>query len=153
MLLLLVCAVGLIIAQSCAPPAPAKYEPPPEELECGESYPFFVEDMSSPVRVVSGQATGFAVCKKSGLRHRPEARACPTFLPRSKREVLEYIYYRPSSATSYKCTTDEDCSAHPHGYCRYVEPPVGSYCCYVARPMARIRRSRCDVADTGRAAV
>ena len=122
-LLLLGCAAGLTSAQSCAPPPPAKYKPPPEEMACGESTPMLIED----------QPTGFSVCKNSGLRHRPEAKECPSYLPRSKREVLKYIYYGRVSASSYQCTSDEECSVHPHGYCRYLEPPVGSYCAYGCR--------------------
>jgi hypothetical protein len=63
-------------------------------------------------------------CEDTGLRHRETPGACKSNLPRTL--VLE------SWSSSDECLKDSDCTAHPHGYCKYTfrPPTVSNNACH-----------------------
>ncbi|MGK3961732.1 ferritin-like domain-containing protein [Sorangium sp. So ce118] len=88
-----------------------------------DGFPYECKD---PERiVVAGRDTGYVRCA-GGWTHRAEVVDCPSALPREK------ACSEPSGAAG-GCTTDADCTEHPHGYCNAAtggEMLPGCFCHY-----------------------
>lgn len=68
---------------------------------------------SKPHRGVNGVDTGLAECD-NGLVHRPSADVeCTSDLPRPDSEIAEQV----ATAHEASCSSDNDCTAKPHGHC------------------------------------
>jgi hypothetical protein len=87
--------------------------------------------------LIEGKETGLAICS-NGMRHRPKAETCPSFLPRAdngvaslKQTAAKVVWdFSPEERAKWSwCLGDSDCSARPHGHCE-ASSGVGSHCEY-----------------------
>ncbi|HXU34656.1 MAG TPA: hypothetical protein VN851_29105 [Thermoanaerobaculia bacterium] len=96
----------------------------PEKVPPGLLLPAAIRCTDSKPIEVGGKPTGFATCA-NGLRHRPEAVACP-YVPRP----LSDFESPPGTDFSGSCKQDTDCREKPNGSCDVVLPIYKLDCHY-----------------------
>jgi hypothetical protein len=119
-------AFSLMLVASCRPGPAGSTPARARNLAC---------EGSKPV-IISGNDTGFQTCS-NGMRHRPKAVKCPSFLPRSddgvsnlRRHISHYDELSGDEAGSMPCIRDSDCSARAYGHCEPTRPSVMTWCAY-----------------------
>jgi hypothetical protein len=112
-----------VILGACRSREPESATRPDLPAACGKSTPV----------VISGQDSGVARCS-TGLRHRQQAVACPSLLPRKdshlRQRAPELFSLSSSVGATLPCLKDQDCSARLHGHCELTHPGHFTYCAY-----------------------
>lgn len=114
------------LAAGCKPGPPESASANAPSLEC---------EGSSPIALF-GRDTGFSRCS-NGMRHRPRAVECASFLPRAGDGVpylREYMFLYDEVVRDHRkhlpCVRDSDCSARAHGHCEPSQPVAATHCAY-----------------------
>lgn len=119
-------AFWLALVAACRPSAPEPTTAPPRDMKCENSEPI----------VLAGKDTGVERCS-NGMRHRPRAVKCQSFLPRLddgvsylRRHVSHYDELLRDLAKVSSCLRDSDCSGRAHGHCEPMRASVMTFCAY-----------------------